>query len=110
MVGLEAVDCSHHLVDADCRVRDNLPDRLGCHLCRLEEHHHHAESADIEVAAAGIRTADAAVAGLEDCQAAAEGEEGSCIAGCQPLDERRRPAALVSGEGRATVAGSGSQC
>jgi hypothetical protein len=45
---------------------------------------------------------------LEDCQAAAEGEEGSCIAGCQPL-ERRRPAALVSGEGRATVAGLGSQ-
>jgi hypothetical protein len=90
VAGLEAVDCSHHLVDADCRVRDNLPDRLDCHLCRLEEHHHHAEPADIEVAAAGIRTADAAVAGLmeADREAVEEGE-GSCIAGCQPSDEDR---------------------
>ncbi len=108
MAGPEGVvDRSRHLVDEDCRERGSRRG-LDCHRVRLEEHHHLAEAAGIAVVAAHIRTADAAVAGLEDCQAAAEGEEGSCIAGCQPL-ERRRPAALVSGEGRATVAGLGSQ-
>ncbi len=86
---LELVDCSHHSVDGGCRVRDNLPDRLDCHLDHLEEHHHRAELVGIEAVAARIRTAGAAAVGLmeEDQEAAAEAGRG--IAGCQPSDERR---------------------
>ena len=83
-VGLEdVVGRSRHLVDGDCKERDNRHD-LDCHRDRLEEHHHLAGLAGIAAVAARIRTADAAVVGLEDCQEAAVEVEGSCTAGCQP--------------------------
>ena len=84
-VGLEVeLGRSHHLVDEGCTVRDNLHD-LDCHLVRLEEHHHRAGAAGIEVVAARIRTADAAADSEEGQREAAE-EEESCTAGCQPSD------------------------
>ncbi len=78
----DVVGRSRHLVDGDCKERDNRHDP-DCHRDRLEEHHHLAGLAGIAAVAARIRTADAAVVGLEDCQEAAV-EEGSCTAGCQP--------------------------
>jgi hypothetical protein len=79
----DVVGRSRHLVDGDCKERDNRHD-LDCHRDRLEEHHHLAGLAGIAAVAARIRTADAAAVGLEDCQEAAVEVEGSCTAGCQP--------------------------
>lgn len=95
--GLEVVvGCSHHLVDADYKERDN-PHDLDCHRVRLEEHHHRAEVVDIAAAAARIRTA--AVVGLVDCREAAVEEEGSCTVGCQPSGEQHRAAGSVGCKG-----------
>ena len=109
-MGLEdVVDRSRHLVDGDCKVRGSRRD-LDCHLVRLEEHHHLAEAAGIAAVAARIRTADAAVAGLEDCRAAAVEEEGSCTAGCQPSSDRQTASVVPSADQRrAAVLVLGSQ-
>jgi hypothetical protein len=74
---------SRHLVDGDCKERDNRHG-LDCHRVHLEEQHHPAGLAGIAAVAARIRTADAAVVDLGDCQEAAVEVEGSCTAGCQP--------------------------
>ena len=105
------MDRSRHLVDGDCRVRGSRRD-LDYHRVRLEEHHHLAEVVGTAAVAARIRTADAAVAGLEDCRAAAVEEEGSCTAGCQPSSDRHPAAVLLVllGDCRGSLAISGSQC
>lgn len=105
------MDRSRHWVEKDCTVADNQDD-LDCHRVRLGGNHHPAELAGTVVAAACIRTADAAVVGLEDCREAAVGEEGSCTAGCPPSDERHRAAAApvaVSAVGKGSVGEGGSQ-
>lgn len=85
--GLVLVGYSLHLVVVDCMVdcHGNPLGHLDCHLCLHGEGRRRAEAAGIEVVAARIRTADVAAGGLmEEDREAAEGEEGSCIAGHQP--------------------------